>query len=114
VNALRWDPNEDPGSRRWHLFSVVLAKDCGMKVSFPMTWHDARYVSGSTATIVARSPGGHIYPLASGLAESSGTNTYSILASRLPVNKYTIQVTVQTPAGATHASETGPLVVGRP
>ena len=112
VTTLRWDPNEDPGARRWHLFSVVLGEDCRASTTFAVQWHDARFVSGSTVTVQARNAGGTTYTLATGLAEVAGSNTYSLRASRLPANSYTIRVTVRTPAGATHVAGGGPLIIG--
>jgi hypothetical protein len=115
VTTLRYDPNEDPGQRTWYLYSVRLAEDCSTKVATTVTWHDAHLVAGSTATVVLRTPGGHSYPVATGVAETSGANSVRVVAGRFPPSRYTVLVSVTTPAGASHVSaSSGPLVVGRP
>lgn len=112
VNQLRWDPNEDPGSRRWHLYSVRIAKDCATKTAYSVVWHDAAFSSGNTATVVAVTPGGHTHLLASNLAETMGSNSLRIYAASVPAGTWSIRVTVTSPSGATHTTQDGPLVVG--
>src|SRR5664280_147289 len=65
VTRLRWDANEDPGAKRWHLFSVQLKADCQAALSFPVSWHDNAYSAGSTVAIQARTASGSTYPLGS-------------------------------------------------
>jgi hypothetical protein len=111
VTILRWDPNEDPGARHWHLDSVTLSADCTTNTSIPLTWHDGRYTAGSVATVVAVS-GSRSVVLAQGLAENPGVNSYQIVAGRLAPGNWSVRVTVGNPAGASFtAAATGPLVI---
>lgn len=113
VTRLRYDPNEDPGARRWHLFSVRLAADCSAHYSFPVTWHDLQYTLGSTVRIDARSAGGHVYRLGTG-TEHSGANALTVSLRALPAGSYRVVVTVTNGSGATTSvAATGPLVVLR-
>lgn len=111
VTTLRWDPNEDRGTRRWHLYEVRIAADCSTRTAFTITWHDAVFVPGSVATIVARTPGGHTHTLASGMHETSGENTLRILASTLGAQRWTILIAITAPSGAAHVAQDGPLVI---
>jgi hypothetical protein len=114
VTTMRFDPNEDPGSRTWSVYWMTLAADCASKVAFPLMWHDNANLPGSTATVVAMTPGGHFYPVAT-VPEVSGENEVTVIAGTLPPNRYTMIVRVTTPYGASHTTvATGPLVIGRP
>lgn len=103
VTALRWDPNEDPGARTWTLYSVRLAADCTTRSTFTMTWHDQSFVPGSTATILAHGTGG-VFQIGT-VAERSGMNSLRI--PHLPKGRYQLRLTVHTPQGAAHRSESG-------
>jgi hypothetical protein len=110
VTKLRWDPNEDPGARRWHLYSVRLAADCAAPQAFTVTWHDAQYRAGSTARLVALNAAGRHYPLGS-VAERAGANSKPVSLRSLPRGKYTMIVYVTNTAHVTTAAvSTGPLV----
>jgi hypothetical protein len=112
INELRWDPNEDRGTRRWHLFAMRVGKDCATKTAFSITWHDEAYVPGSVVTIWGRTPGGHTQTFASNLAEHSGSNAFTIYSVNIQAQVYTIFVQVTTPSGATHTTHDGPLRIG--
>lgn len=111
VLQLRWDPNEDPGARRWHVFSVRLAADCSTRTSFAMTWHDAGWMPGSRAAIQAVGANGATTTLAD-VSESAGTNSFAVRAAGLPAGSYTLRTLVTNPAGvSTAARSSGPLVI---
>lgn len=110
VTRLRYDPNEDPGARRWHLYSVRLAADCHAALSSTITWHDARYTVGSTVRMEARTPGGHTYQLGT-TTEHHGTNSHTVSVRSVPRGTYTIAVYVTNPGGVTTAAlSSGPFV----
>jgi hypothetical protein len=110
VTNLRYDPNEDPGARRWHLYSIRLAADCHTASSYNLTWHDSRYVAGSTVRMEARSASGHAYQLGT-TTEHSGTNSHTISIKSLPSGKYTMAIVITNPSHvAATALSTGPLV----
>jgi len=110
VDRLRYDPNEDPGAKRWHVSSITLAADCQAAPYFAVHWHDAQYAAGSTVQIHARTAAGATYAL--GYAtEHSGLNSKVISVSALPRGKYSVVVYVTNPAHVmTTATSTGPLV----
>lgn len=113
VTQLRWDPNEDPGARRWHVYSVRLGRDCATSTSFPMTWHDVNYVPGSTATIYAVNSAGTPYQLTT-MAQAAGTNVYWVRAARLAAGRYTLRVDVTSPDGPRYTARAqGVLVIKR-
>jgi hypothetical protein len=111
VTQIRFDPNEDPGARRWHIYSIRLAEDCWTQSNFNVTWHDTGFVSGAQATISAVS-GSHVYNLAT-VAERAGSNSYRLQSSRLPVGKFTIKVTVRNIGAIGWRRATGPLSIVR-
>jgi hypothetical protein len=109
VTRLRWDANEDPGAKRWHLYSVQLKADCQAVLSFPVSWHDNAYSAGSTVAIQARTASGATYPLGTA-KEHSGLNTL-VVPMALPRGTYTVVVYVTNAAGVTiAAASSGPLV----
>ena len=110
VTGLRYDPNEDPGARRWHLYSVRLTADCQAPLTFPVTWHDGQYRAGSTVALFARTATGRYYPIGSS-TEHSGLNSHVVSVRSLPRGKYQVVIFV-TNAGhvTTSAVSTGPLV----
>jgi hypothetical protein len=110
VTRLRYDPNEDPGARRWHLYSVRLATDCQAALSSAVTWHDTQYRAGSTVRLEARTAGGHTYPLGS-TTEHSGLNSHVVSVRSLPRGTYSVVIYVTNAAHVmTAAVSTGPLV----
>ncbi|HEY2043600.1 MAG TPA: hypothetical protein VGH11_13055 [Jatrophihabitans sp.] len=111
VTQIRFDPNEDPGARRWHIYSVRLAEDCWTQTSFNVAWHDSGFISGARATIYAVA-GSHIYTLGT-VAEYAGANNYSLKASRLPAGRYTVKVTVANKGAVGWHSASGPLIIAR-
>ena len=114
VTRLRWDPNEDPGARRWHVFSIRLAADCATRTTFAMQWQDRQFAAGSTVTIAAVAAGRPTVVLASNVAERAGENTFSVNSHALPTGSWTMQVVVTGASGQSYrARATGPLVVVR-
>jgi hypothetical protein len=97
VTMFRWDPNEDPGARRWHVYSVRLARDCTANATLPVTWHDTAYSAGST-TRVYMTRGNQAY-LVGVAAEHAGSNTIVANTKALPAGTYL--VVVQTTSAVT-------------
>ena len=110
VTRLRYDPNEDPGARRWHLYSVRLATDCQAAPSFAVTWHDTQYSAGSTVQLHVRTAAGLEYALGSA-TEHSGLNSHLVSMRSLPRGTYSVLIYVTNAAHVrTTASSSGPLV----
>jgi hypothetical protein len=113
VTQLRWDPNEDRGTRRWSVYSVRLAKACSSTTGFTMTWHDDNYAPGSTAKIImfTQGGGGSTITLADNLPVRSGSNTFDV-PQGIPDGTYLLRVTVTGPTGiSNYGTSGGPLVV---
>lgn len=108
INYFRWDPNEDRGNRRWHVYSMRLGADCATSTSFNVTWHDNGFVPGAVSTVYA--VGGTAVRLGT-VAEVAGTNTFTVSAARLPAGRYRIKVMTQNPAGISGAYSATPLVI---
>jgi hypothetical protein len=110
VTQLRYDPNEDPGARRWHLYSVRLAADCQATPGFKVTWHDPAFRAGSTVRLLVRTTDGRYYSLGAPAAERAGANTY-VVPKPLGRGTYQVVIYVTNPDGlTTSAVSTGPLV----
>lgn len=109
VTLLRYDPNEDPGARRWHLYSVRLAADCQAPARFAVTWHDAAFLAGSTVRLYARHTAGNMYFLGAA-TEHAGLNSFVAPLSTMPRGKYTVIIYVTNAGVRTTAVATGPLV----
>jgi hypothetical protein len=110
VTRLRYDPNEDPGARRWHLYSVTLAADCQAPHTFAVTWHDTQFSAGSTVQLYARNNVGKFYALGS-VTEHAGLNRVVASLASMPRGTYTVVVFVTNAAGVrTTALASGPLV----
>jgi hypothetical protein len=109
VSSFRYDPNEDPGARRWHLFSVRLATDCMSATTFPVTWHDNGFRAGNTVRLQARDAAGKVYALGS-TTEHAGLNSYTVSVASLPLGHYTVVLNVTNAAHVTTAAiSSGPL-----
>lgn len=109
VTRLRYDPNEDRGARRWHVYSIRLAADCRATSSFTVGWHDTHYVAGTTVKLVARSTTGHLYTLATG-SEHAGANHRAVSTRSLPRGRYSVIVYATSKGVTTSAVSSGPLV----
>ena len=110
VTKLRYDPNEDPGARRWHVYSVRLAADCQATSPFTVNWHDSAFRAGSTVRLLARTSDGRLYSLGAPVAEHSGVNSY-VVSRPMGRGTYQVLIYVTNPDGVTtSAVSTGPLV----
>lgn len=118
ITALRWDPNEDRGARRWHITSVSLRSDWTAKGSFAVRWHDTASTAGSTVALYyapAVTPGTCSgTQIVSGLTESA-TDSYTWNTASTPDGSYRVCVQTTNAAGQTTAVwSTGPVAVTGP
>ncbi len=74
IELFRFDPNEDPGPRKWHVDSVKLAADDAGETSFNIKLADANPGPGTTAEVFVDSDnfGYDGKSIASGIDLSSG------------------------------------------
>jgi hypothetical protein len=114
VTALRWDPNEDRGSRRWYLKDVQLRSDFATSGTFPVAWQDAAYQAGGTATIVADTDrtGCNGVTVASGVPVQAGTNTTVWNTAGVARGRYWLCLRITRGAAVTSAYAGGVLSVG--
>jgi hypothetical protein len=117
VTALRIDPNEDRGYRKWHLYDVRLAANCAVARghAFGITFKDTAFTPGSTASVYVvpsstpRASGG---TLVGTVNQVSGTN---MVTWNVPVGQatgsYWVYVTTSNGTSTATRPATGPLNV---
>jgi len=114
VTALRWDPNEDRGGRRWYLQDVQLRSDFATTGSFPIVWNDGAYQPGGTATLIADTDrsGCNGTTVAGGLPVNQGANTTVWDTSGVPHGRYWLCLTITRGSAMSSSYAGGVLVVG--
>jgi hypothetical protein len=114
VTALRWDPNEDRGARRWYLQDVQLRSDFATTGTFPIAWWDAAYQPGGTATIIADSDRSWCNgrTVASGVTVQPGANYTVWNTAGLAAGRYWLCLRITRGSAVTSAYAGGVLVVG--
>ncbi|MCA1722636.1 MAG: hypothetical protein LC779_16610, partial [Actinobacteria bacterium] len=115
ITALRWDPNEDPGRRRWHLWNVKLAADDeAYGDRFIVRWHDRAHRDGSVTRIYADPVrGGYDGRLIGTVNQRAGENAFAWRTGAVTPGRYWIHVETTTASGLSRgrAYATGPVVV---
>ena len=114
VTALRWDPNEDRGARRWYLKDVQLRSDFATTGTFPVAWYDAAYQAGGTATIVADTDriGCNGVAVASGVPVQAGTNNTVWNTAGVAAGRYWLCLKITNGSAVTSGYARGVIVVG--
>lgn len=117
VTALRIDPNEDRGYRKWHVHDVRLAATCSVARggSFPISFTDKAFTPGSTASIYVvasstpRTTGGS---LVGTVNQVSGTNsmTWRVPAGQAP-GSYWVYAKISNGTSVAVRPASGPLNV---
>jgi hypothetical protein len=114
LEHLRFDPNEDPGRRTWHVdFVKVAAPDLvAPGASFGITWTDANYAPGGTATIaLSTSPdGSNAQTIADGVSVQQGANRTPWTATGTGARW--VVLTIRRNGAESRTVSTGPLVLG--
>ncbi|MCU1588665.1 MAG: hypothetical protein JWN31_2158 [Frankiales bacterium] len=102
ITALRFDPNEDPGKRRWYLDDIKVSADpVSSNGRFDLTFADLVGASGTTAHVEAVDTSNRVRVIADQRPVTPGTNTVSWLPPRsVPVGLYRFRVTITNPAGS--------------
>lgn len=101
VTSLRFDPNEDPGTNTWHLRSIHLRADPTAAGTTTVKFHDAAWVTGTTADLLVgtMAPGTAHTAIGSGVAVTSGVNSFNFSLGSLPVGSYRVQLILHHPSG---------------
>ena len=102
ITQLRFDPNEDPGTRRWYLDDVRVAADpVTPQGSFDVSFTDLVGAAGTTATVEAVDSLGRVTVVADGMAVQPGTNTATwTLPEGESGDLYRFRVTLTNDAGS--------------
>ncbi|MBW3659315.1 MAG: S-layer homology domain-containing protein [Actinobacteria bacterium] len=115
ITAVRWDPNEDRGARRWRLDAVELRADDRTTSgrAFDIRWHDEAHTEGTTVDLYAdtdrRGFDGRL--IASGVVQRAGANTYRWVASDVPDGRYWIHVSASNGVSSSRTYAGGPVRV---
>lgn len=111
VHALRWDPNEDPGVRRWWVERVALRADDEAGTSFRVRWYDAGFAPGSTVTLYRDDDdqGFDGTAISGALPQRAGTNVFDWDTSGLVPGSYWVYAVVDGPGGVGRSYSTGPV-----
>ena len=115
VTALRWDPNEDRGARRWYLKDVQLRSDFATTGTFPITWQDASTTRRAARRPSSRTPiasGAMALPVASGVPVQPGTNTTVWNTAGVAAGRYWLCLTITRGDAVTSGYAGGVIVVG--
>ncbi len=110
LDAFRFDPHEDPGSRRWTVDEIRLAADDFGADQFTIKFADKAHEPGTTAKIyVDDNSGGFNGRLIDTVAVKAGENRY-VWRPKNDFGKKWIYVVLTDPAGnSTGAYSTGPV-----
>lgn len=114
---LSFDPHEDPGNRSWHLDDLRLARNDRGTPTFPISFKDAAWVPGTTASLYvdADATGFNGTAIVNALPVTAGTNTFTwngtdAGGNPLGPGTYWVYLVLTHPAGSTGRSySTGPV-----
>lgn len=114
ITTVRYDPNEDRGARRWRVDEISLrADDETTDRTFDITWHDDAHATGTTVDLYADRDGlgfdGQL--IASGIAQTSGVNTYRWVADDVTDGTYWIHLRASDGVSTSRTYATGPVRV---
>jgi hypothetical protein len=115
IELVRFDPNEDPGPRSWHIDDVRLAADDAGESSFDVRLHDANPGGGTTADVYADNDatGFDGALIAQGVDLSSGDATVKWTPPAGTNGKYWIHMTVRRGNAVVSRYSSGPVQIGR-
>jgi hypothetical protein len=113
ITKLRFDPNEDPGKRRWYLDDIKVSTDpLAGKGRFDFQFSDQVGAAGTTAKVEALDAAGGVRLVADAVAVRPGTNTVSWYpAHDVPIGLYRFRVTVTNDAGSVTQTSTVPVKI---
>ena len=116
VTWLRWDHNEDPGSRTWYVDYITLRADDAGRGAFSITFEDQNWYAGERASIwLDDRNGGYQGRRIATVDVQKGVNTLAWRApADLPNGTYWFFITVEGDNGKGRSYSTGPLRYTRP
>jgi putative cell wall-binding protein len=116
IHYLRYDPNEDRGTRRWRVHGIELrATDAATGDVFDIRWRDAnpdRPEATSVDLYYGTDPSGVGGTLiAGGLPQTAGENTFRWSTRAVPYGRYWISLVATDGLSTTRTVSSGPLDV---
>ncbi|HEX2785192.1 MAG TPA: hypothetical protein VHN36_16535 [Ilumatobacteraceae bacterium] len=112
ISALRFDLNEDPGTRDFSLNEIRLADDAAFSTTYPITF--ATDSSGTADIFATTTPGAWDGTKIGTISTIVGNNTFTWNGSGLPNGTYWVYVIVKGQGGTGSAYSTGPVRIERP
>jgi putative cell wall-binding protein len=117
VPQLRYDPNEDPGPRRWSIDEIALrADDETVDDAFDIVWRDASTLGaeGTTVALYADTDraGFDGRLIAGGIAQQAGENRYRWDTRDWPAGRYHLYAVAERDGTVGRRYAGGPVVVG--
>src|SRR4051794_36224020 len=115
IVRFRFDPDEDPGRRGFHIAGIRLGQDPSFSTSYPITFHDATGSATSADIFVGASPspdGAVQIARGVGLAAGQGTfnwNGTDARGNRLPAGSYYVFVKANGKGGSTTTVSSAPV-----
>lgn len=111
ITSLRFDPNEDPGTRSWSIDDIRIAQDDAGTGTFPVHFQDAAWAPGTTADVYVdtNSSGLDGSAVATGVPVTAGVNTVALNLGSRPAGSYWVYTTLHRGGASTSAYSTGPV-----
>jgi hypothetical protein len=105
IDGIRFDPNEDRGANTWHLLALHLRADPTAAGSTNITFHDAAWMSGATATVQVQLKGRTAWTtIRSNVAVAKGENAVPFVLGGLPAGSYHARVLITHPGAGTEVA----------
>ena len=113
ISFLRFDPNEDPGSRRWHLDDIRVAADDEAQGGFDIAFHDNAWEAGTKADLYYDTDAGGFNGtlIAQNVAVTQGRNVHRWSTAGVPAGTYFVYAVLKDARAQTAAYSTGPVKV---
>lgn len=112
IAALRFDPHEDSGARRFLIDDIRIAEDAtGYGGTYDIKFHDNAWRAGTTADLYVTSTRGGFggTQIAADLPVAQGTNTFRWAPTPIPQGYRWVYVVLKRGAYEARAYATGPL-----
>lgn len=113
ITSLRFDPNEDPGARRWHLDDIRIAEDDTGNGFFDIKFRDPSWEDGTTADVYFDndSQGLDGTLIAADTPVLQGSNTVRWNLAGVPAGSHFIYVVLKRGGAETAAYSGGPVTL---
>jgi hypothetical protein len=121
IQRMRFDLNEDRGTRSFTINEIKLADDAAFADTFPITFQNVGSNSGTTVDIYVSTTESSFTGtrIASNIAVNNGVNTFvwngrDQAGNQMPNATYWVWMTMRNGAGVGSAMATGPVRIERP